>query len=254
MIVTSCDIPPFRFPRIVNVGLCGVLVSFSDVLSESANRAALACRARIEKTAPPGVVETTTSLTSVFIVYDPQALGVGVLHDYLSALLDSEVWEDAALPENRRLWRIPAVFGGAHGPQLDEAADLAGLTPQSAIKELSAARVRVMTIGFAPGQPYLGSLSKHWNIPRQSGLTKQVPSGAIAVAIRQLVMFTTQTPTGWRQVGQTAFRGFRPECATPFALRPGDEVQFVPISAEQFDTISSHDKTGDGGAEWEEIA
>lgn len=252
--MTSCDNTDLRFPRIVNAGLCGVLVSFSDVLSESANRAALAFRARIEITAPPGVVETTTSLTSVFIVYDPQRLGVAVLHGYLSELLKSEVWENAALPENRRLWRIPAVFGGDHGPQLDEAADMAGLAPLRAIKELSAARLRVMTIGFAPGQPYLGSLSEHWNIPRQSGLTKQVPSGAIAVAIRQLVMFTTQTPTGWRQVGQTAFRGFRPECEAPFALRPGDEVQFVPITAEEFDAIRSQDKTGDGGAEWDKIA
>ncbi|MEM6794791.1 MAG: glycoside hydrolase, partial [Acidobacteriota bacterium] len=34
------------------------------------------------------------------------------------------------------------------------------------------------------------------------------------------------TPTGWRHVGQTAFKAFRPDSDTPFVLRPGDEVLF----------------------------
>lgn len=243
-----------RLPRIVNVGLCAVLVSFCDELRESANRAALAFRAELEKTAPEGVLETSTSLTSVLVVYDPARLGVADLHGHLTDLLQSRQWEKADLPDNRRLWLIPTVFGGAHGPQLQEAAALAGLSEAEALRQLSAARLRVMTIGFAPGQPYLGSLAPHWDIPRQSGLTKQVPAGAIAVAIRQLVMFTTATPTGWRWVGQTGFRGFRPESETPFALRPGDEVQLVPVSTEELEAASAGDQTGDAGATWEIIA
>ena len=239
------------FPCIKNVGLSGVLVSFSDDLTESANRAALAFRAELENAARPGITETTTSLTSTFVVFDPVRLPLEDLRAYLSKLLARKNWETAALPERRRLWRIPAVFGGEYGPQFDEVAKLAGLTPERAIEELTSTRLRVMTIGFAPGQPYLGSLPEKWDIPRQSGLTKQVPNGAIAVAIRQLVLFTTETPTGWRQVGRTAFRGFRPESDTPFALRPGDEVQFAPIDEETCASIRAKDKTGDGGAEWE---
>lgn len=241
------------FPRILNVGLNGVLVNFSDKLSERANRAALAFRNRIEQTAPAGVVETSTSLTSAFVSYDPVLLPVETLHEYLSDLLKTEPWENAALPENRRLWRIPAAFGGKFGPQLNDAANLAGLTPEMAIKDLTAPRLRVLTIGFAPGQPYLGTLGEAWNIPRQTGLTKQVPNGAIAAAIRQLVLFTAETPTGWRQVGQTAFRGFRPESNTPFALRPGDEIQFSHIEAGEFEKIQRQDESGDGGAQWEPI-
>ena len=242
---------PNAFLRIKSVGLSGVLVSFSDTLTESANRAALAFRAELEETAPPGIIETTTSLTSTFVAFDPVCLPLEDLRAYLSKLLSRENWETATLPERRRLWRIPAVFGGEYGPQLEEAAKLAGLTPERAVEELTSTRLRVMTIGFAPGQPYLGSLPENWDIPRQSGLTKQVPNGAIAVAIRQLVLFTTETPTGWRQVGRTAFRGFRPESDTPFALRPGDEVQFTPIDEETCASIRAKDRTGDGGATWE---
>ncbi len=241
------------FPQIRNVGLSGVLVSFSDTLSEAGNRAALAFRARIQAEAFTGVLETATSLTSTFVSFDPDQITRGKIYGYLSSLLESESWENAALPNNRRLWRIPAVFGGDFGPQLEQAALLAGLTAEQAVQDITASRLRVMTIGFAPGQPYLGSLSDHWDIPRQTGLTRRVPVGAIVVAIRQLVLFTAETPTGWRHVGQTGFRGFRPDTNNPFALSPGDEVQFSSVDAREYVEICAQDQTGDGGARWEAL-
>ena len=123
---------------------------------------------------------------------------------------------------------MPVVFGGDSGPQLAEAAELAAQSEGDAIATLCASPVRVQTIGFAPGQPYLGQLPENWNIPRQTGLTPLVPQGALVVAIRQLIVFSVGTPTGWRHIGQTGLRLFQPDAADPFLLRPGDEVLFHP--------------------------
>lgn len=226
-------------PRIVNVGLSGVLVSFSDRLSETANRAALAFRAALEGDGLAGVIETSTSLTSTFIAYDPTTLSNDRLQGHLRDLVASRDWSTAPLPQGRRLWQMPAAFEGPHAPQLAEVADLAGISTTQAVADLSETRLRVMTIGFAPGQPYLGEMPAAWDIPRQSGLTKEVPIGALAAAIRQLVMFTTLSPTGWRQVGQTTFRGFRQEANTPFPLRPGDEICFTPIPPRDFARLAA---------------
>lgn len=244
----------YSFPVIRTVGLSGVLVSFSDALSDAANRAALAFRAGVDAEGIAGVIETSTSLSSTFISYDPARLPLAALHERLKRMLSAMDWGAARLPANRKRWHIPVAFDGESGPQLGEAAALAGVSPEQAIAEICAAPVRVMTIGFAPGLPYLGILPKNWNLPRQGGLTAQVPAGAIVVAIRQLVLFTTDTPTGWRWIGQTAFRGFRPESDTPFALSPGDEVQFAPVSAGALADIARADTTGDGGARCEVIA
>ena len=138
-------------------------------------------------------------------------------------------------------------------PQLEEAAKVAGLDPDEAIRQLSTTQVRVLTIGFAPGQPYLGELDPVWNIPRQQALTKSVPAGALVVAIRQLVVFTSATPTGWRHVGQTAFRTFRQSDARPFALTPGDELVFPAVSVAEYEKIIAQDTSGNGGAEREAI-
>ena len=113
---------------------------------------------------------------------------------------------------------------------------------------MSSARVRVLTIGFAPGQPYLGELSEPWDLPRQTGLTPRVPVGALTIAIRQFVLFSVSAPTGWRHIGQTAFRAFRRDSDVPCPLRPGDELQFSPISPEDLAHIEKHDVSDDGGA------
>ncbi|MEM1362916.1 MAG: carboxyltransferase domain-containing protein [Pseudomonadota bacterium] len=232
------------FPKIIRLGLTGLLVSFADRLSEPANRAALALGAAIEAEAWDGVAETAPTLASLYLRVDPGRADPDALRAKINALLASRDWLAAPLPSGRKLWRVPCAFGGVQGPQLAEAAALAGCSEAEAITEITRDPVRVLTIGFAPGQPYLGTLPPAWNIPRQIDLTPMVPSGALVVALRQLIIFTAPSPTGWRQIGQTGFQGFRPEAEPAIALRPGDEIQ---VSAASLDVIED----GDGGVRWE---
>lgn len=242
-----------RWPQIRTVGLTGILVSFAEKLSEPANRAALAFRAQIEREGWDGVEETSSTLVSTFIRFDPLALSHEKLRTNLQTLLSEQDWFAASPPSGRRFLRIPAVFGTELAPQLEDAAQSAGMSAKEAIQSLSTARVRVITLGFAAGQSYLGELPEAWNLPRQTGLTPQVSEGALVVAIRQFVLFATSAPTGWRHVAQTAFRSFRPESETPFALNAGDEVQFVPVTRSELETIRSQNASGDGGAVIETI-
>ncbi|WP_298921751.1 carboxyltransferase domain-containing protein [uncultured Roseobacter sp.] len=240
-------------PRIDTVGLSGIIVSFAEAMSEPANRAALAFRAAVEAEDWPEVSETMMSLVSVFLAVDLVITPAAAIEERLRALLITRDWYAAPLPKGRTLWHVPTVYGTDLAPQLEEAAEVAGLDPEEAIRQLSAARVRVLTLGFAPGQPYLGELPEVWNIPRQQDLTKSVPSGALVAAIRQLIIFTAPTPTGWRHVGQTAFRNFQLNAAQPFALSPGDELTFPSIKRAEYDRILSSE-TPHGGAEREAIA
>ncbi len=242
------------WPKIRTVGLSGLLVTFAGEMSEPANRAALAFRAAVEAAEWPEVSETSTSLVSTFLAVDLAAFRPEEMRERLEALLESRNWQEAPLPPGRTLWHVPTLYGTDLAPQLEEAAEVAGLDPDEAIRQLSTARVRVLTIGFAPGQPYMGELSETWNIPRQKGLTPSVPPSALVVAIRQLIIFTNASPTGWRHVGQTAFRTFRPEAEQPFALSPGDELTFPAISRAELEKLRDRDESGQGGAEREALS
>jgi KipI family sensor histidine kinase inhibitor len=240
------------YPQIRTVGTDGLLVSFAEGLSEPANRAALAFRAAVEAADLPGLLETSASLVSAYLRFDLGVSDHAAMVRALEALLAAQDWTSAPLPGGRKLWRIPTVYGTDLAPQLDEAAAAAGLTAEAAIASISNARVRVQTIGFAPGMPYLGELPPEWAIPRQTELTGKVPAGGLCVAIRQLVLFPVDTPTGWRHIGQTAFSLFRPDDAEPFALRPGDEAQFIPATAAELATMRGSGP--DGGATYEVLA
>ncbi len=242
------------FPIIETVGLSGILVRFGAAMSEPANRAAIAFRAAVEAERWPEVTETTISLVSTFVLVDLVAFDAEPIIARMHDLLDGQDWFAAPLPPSRTLWHIPTVYGTDLAPQLEEAAALAGVEPDEAIRQLSSARVRVLTIGFAPGQPYTGELPEHWNIPRQQGLTPRVPPGSLVVAIRQLIIFTDSAPTGWRHIGQTAFETFRPDKDPPFSLSIGDEICFPAIERAEYERIKSKGGASNGGAEREAIA
>lgn len=240
------------WPRLRTVGVDGLLISFGDTLSEPANRAALAFRSALETAAIAGVEETSASLVSAYLRFDPVRTDHDTLRPALAEILAGRNWYEAPLPQGRRLWRIPTVYGTDLAPELGAAARAAGLSPEAAIANLGQARVRVQTIGFAPGQPYLGALDPAWNIPRRQTLTPRVPEGALVLAIRQFVLFSVSTPTGWWHVGQCAFRSFRPEAKAPFVLRPGDEVIFEPVTRAQLEALRAAGP--DGGARFEALA
>ncbi|MFK7877658.1 MAG: allophanate hydrolase subunit 1 [Paracoccaceae bacterium] len=236
------------FPRIANVGLTGLVVTFAAEMDPRANLAAIAFRAAVQAKNWPEVSETSSTLVSTFIAIDLVDTPFEDIRTRLIALLEGQDWFAASPPPGRKLWTLPMCFDTEAAPQFEDAAQAAGLSLADARTSLQNARTRVITIGYAPGQPYLGPLEPAWDIPRQSELTPQVPAGALVVAIRQFVLFTAAMPTGWRHVGQTAFRPFDPNRDIPVALTPGDEMRFAPITPTELKALEGSDSLG--GAGW----
>ena len=230
-------------PEILPLGLDAVLVRYATTWSEPANTAAQRLAAALTADPLPGQTEVAPGLGSLLLRFDrlktTRVAIIGAVRDRL---------DPAAAPEDAaQHWRVPACFGGAEGPQLTEAAALAGRSETALISELCATELRVLALGFAPGQPYLGTLPAHWQMPRLPALTPRVAAGTITTALCQIVLFAAPSPTGWRALGRTAFRPFSATAAAPFRLRPGDFLRFTPTSAEN---IAALTENGDplGGA------
>lgn len=228
------------------LGQTSTLVRFGD--GQSANPVmALDFSGMLEAAAIAGVIEIAPSLSSVQVRFDPSRLLRSELNQRLMALLNRA--DTAETPQKPiRLWTIPACFGGEVGPQLAQAAALAGVGAAEAIAQITAAPLQVLAIGFAPGQPYLGTLPANWAMPRQSDLTPEVPAGALVVALQQLVLFANPSPTGWRWIGSTAFLPFKADRRDPFALRPGDRIRLATCDAATIETLRHRQTDGLGGA------
>lgn len=240
-------------PAALPAGLDALVIRFALTPEPHAMAAAQVLTAELKSTPPNGVTEIAPGLVSVLLRFDATVITREGLGQAMLARARDIAADPPALPAPTRRWTIPAAFGGDHGPQLAEIAQTLGKSEEATIRELCEVDLRVLAIGFAPGQPYIGLLPDAWNLPRMSELNPQVPAGALVSAVRQLVMFTSGSATGWRQIAQTGFRCFDPARGIPMPLQPGDAIRYAPVGAgEMPGLIAAPD--GLGGARLEVLA
>ncbi len=221
------------------------LVDFGERTDDAVNNAAIAFDRWIADQAVAGIVETAPTIRSVLVRFDPLALDGEALAERLRAGLAERDWLRAPPPEGRRRWRVPVVYGGAHGPHLAEIAHERGVAEATLVAEHAAAVHRVRMVGFAPGFVYTGMLPDAWDLPRRTEVVAKVPPGTLAVAVRQTVLTSTTIPTGWRLIGRTPWRAFALDRDPPFALAAGDELVFEPIAADDYDRLATAADAGE---------
>lgn len=232
---------PHEYPILRYAGDSALIVEFGQSFDLQTNNAALAfdsmlreCTNSARTPCLLSITETAPTFRSVLIRFDPLAPEVEKLPAWVQDMAFSKNWREAPPPEDRRHWRIPAVYGGTAGPDLASTADAMGCSETDLISAHAATRLRVLMVGFAPGFVYLGQLDETWNLPRLEGIKPQVPTGSISVAIRQTVMSATPSPTGWRTIARTAFQNFDPLSKPPVHLGAGDEISFEPVNTLDF--------------------
>lgn len=129
---------------------------------------------------------------------------------------------------------IPVCFDTSFAPDLAEVADKHGVSPEEVIHRFCRATYWVRMIGFSPGFPYLSGLPPELTTPRRNSPRLKVPQGSVAIGGRQAGIYSQETPGGWNIIGRTPVRLFRAERLQPCLLTAGDQIQFLPISADQF--------------------
>ncbi|WP_154586714.1 5-oxoprolinase subunit PxpB, partial [Bordetella pertussis] len=132
---------------------------------------------------------------------------------------------------------IPVCYGGEHGPDLEEAARAAGLTPEALVALHGAPGSMVYMLGFAPGHSYIGVHDARLDLPRRATPRTAVPAGSVAIANRQTVIYPARLPGGWNIIGATPLNLFDPGREPAALLQPGDRIRFVPIDAAEFDRL-----------------
>ncbi len=186
-----------------------------------------------------GVVDVVPAFTTVAVHYRPEALANSLPQETpyrrLCRSIESALADGVARTHaSAHVVEVPVCYGGEFGPDLDEVAVQSKLTPQQVIELHAASKHQVYMLGFAPGFPYLGGLDPRLEMPRRATPRTKVPAGSVAIAREQSAIYSIETPGGWNILGRTPLRLFTPETDPPCLLLPGDNVRFVPITAEQF--------------------
>ncbi len=133
-----------------------------------------------------------------------------------------------------RRWRIPVVYGGEHGIDLEDVAKTLDTTPDDIVARHVAGDYRVAMIGFTPGWSYLSGLEDRLQMPRRQNPRLLTPAGTISIGGVQTGVQCLAGPSGWHLLGQTAVRTYQLHRDPIFLLEPGDYVTFSAVDAKTF--------------------
>jgi KipI family sensor histidine kinase inhibitor len=166
-----------------------------------------------------GVEDVIVGFGSVTVVIDATVTDVTTLAASLASIAPSA----PGTTEERHI-EIPVTFDG---PDLDEVARLAHMTPALVIELLLETELRVAFVGFAPGFAYLVGLPDALAaVPRRATPRPVVAAGSVALAGGFAGIYPQSSPGGWQVIGHTGRRLFDPRTAPYAALQAGDVIRF----------------------------
>jgi len=227
-------------PRLLPSGDSAITVEFSRNIDDAANQRVLALDAMLAHEAVAGVTETVPTYRSLLVHYDPEQIDFEILGEKLLAL--------ALLPvppvTKTRRWRIPVVYGGEHGIDLEDVAKTLSTTPDDIVARHVAGDYRVAMIGFTPGWSYLSGLEKSLHMPRRQNPRLLTPAGTISIGGVQAGVQCLAGPSGWHLLGRTAVKTYQLHRDPTFLLEPGDRVTFSAVDAE---TVAEQDRAAEAG-------
>jgi KipI family sensor histidine kinase inhibitor len=238
----SEDAAPVRF---LPCGDAAVTVEFGTDIDPFINARALALDRALDAEPIPGVIETLPTYRSVMVQFDPLVLDYAAFEARVRSLVASHGAE--AAPGRR--WKVPVVYGGAFGIDLDATAERHGLTPAQLIDRHAAPVYRVYMIGFMPGFTYLGGLDPAIATPRRLDPRPMTPAGCISIGGIQALVAGQAMPSGWHLLGRTPVRTFMAGREPAFLTAPGDEVVFEPVDAARWEALDRAASAGEPVAE-----
>ncbi|NWF92523.1 MAG: 5-oxoprolinase subunit PxpB [Syntrophaceae bacterium] len=208
-----------------------LLLEFGDEISSEVNERVRRMALAVEAASIEGIVETIPTYRSLLVLYNPLILSIEEMKKGLEKI--EEGLQEGLFPEPR-LTRVPVLYGGPYGPDLEGVARYHQISPEEVIRLHCSKPYFIYMIGFMPGFPYMGELPQELVTPRLKTPRLSVPAGSVAIAQRQTGIYPMESPGGWQILGRTPVKLFDPEKDPPALLHTGDLVQFYPISEKEF--------------------
>ncbi len=219
------DEPAFRL-----MGDRSLLVELGNDISPCVNRKVQKLFAGLDRCGVKGILDLVPAYRSLMVTYDPLRIPIDEIKTLITDILKDTDHND--LPDSRTV-KIPVVYGGRYGPDLDWVARHHNLSVQKVIDFHTWPVYRVYMIGFTPGYPYLGEIPEAIATPRRETPRTRVPKGSVGIAQRQSGIYPVDSPGGWQIIGWTPVKLFDPFGHPPSLLVMGDQVRFIAVSEQE---------------------
>ncbi len=202
--------------RFLPVNLDAMLVELDDLPQT------LALLASLQAEPIAGIEELVPAARTLLVRYRPTKVSHAALVERIGARsLMAQVERSATLIE------IPVDYSGE---DLDEVAQMLGISREEVIRRHTGSEYRVAFTGFAPGFAYLSGGDPGLNVPRRSTPRTRIPAGAVGLAGSFSAVYPQASPGGWQLIGVTATPMWDLGREVPALLQPGFRVRFIDMA------------------------
>lgn len=221
------------------LGDYAIVIEVGEEINTSSEQKVREIVSHLEVESPSWLVEYIPAYTTVTLVYEIQTFlreesPYEAVCERIRELL-SGVEETAAV--RQKTVRIPVLYGGEYGPDLDFVAKHNGLTVDEVIAIHTSGHYTVHMIGFAPGFPFIGGMSEQIGAPRRKTPRLKIPARSVGIAGVQTGVYPIETPGGWQLIGRTPLELFLPLEDPPSLLAAGDKITFYEITSDEYEDL-----------------
>jgi len=228
--------------RYLAAGECALVVEYGSVVDPKVNDQVLVMDAAVNNAGIKGVIETTPTLRSLMVHFDPLQISQAELITRLQEI-DGGFNSSAAVTCSR--WLLPICYEGDCAEDLAELANQLRMPVERVVSLHSSAVLRLYMYGFAPGYLYMGGNPSELYISRRAaprpGL---VATGGVVMAVGCTGIYPCPLPTGWYVIGRTPERLFALNRSPIVLCKPGDEIVIERIDRQKFDVLSKEAAAG----------
>jgi inhibitor of KinA len=209
----------------------GLLVSFSDAISDATSAAVLALDRALTDAPPIGFAECVPAFVNLLVEFDPLLTDHAQMRRNVERLL-----QDPVGAQGTGQWReVEVCYDDEFAPDVPAVAASTGLSVDEVINCHLQADYQVRMYGFAPGYAYLSGVPVAIQVPRKPVALRDIPAGSLLVAGPQCLVTTLTMPTGWSIIGRSPTRILGRDQRAPFLFDVGDRIRFKRVDRAQFE-------------------
>ena len=234
--------------KILPAGETCLFVDFGEKIDMTINSYVQSLKSSFEHSPFTGIKELVPTYRSLAIYFDPLTINLAALKSRLASEL--EHLSTAKTSGNATEVRVPVLFGGECGPDLQDVAEHTKLTPEEVIKRYCDSPLYCFMNGFTPGFPYLGGMDETLTTPRLKTPRELIPANSVAIGGAQAGAYSIASPGGWRIIGRVPYDLYDPDRQPEVAIQAGMWVKFYAVSEARYHEIEAQIKDGSYSIEY----
>lgn len=232
-------------PTLLALGDQAVCIQYNQIINEDVHKQVINDYNKLIQHKQSFIVDIIPAYCSISVLYCfekvmQQGLNKSYYQIICDWILDCLYKPNIKTDEQKKLVEIPACYHESVALDIQRIAIGNKISVEEIIQQHISKTYRVFMLGFLPGFPYMGLVHPSISYPRLSEPRTRVEAGSIGIAGEQTGIYPIASPGGWNIIAQTPIQLFNSEIQNPCLLQPGDEVRFVPISLQGFNTYHSN--------------